>query len=244
MAEFVPIVTIMIFLACVMVFAFSFGNTWDMVNSIFVTPERLRNMIVSLCFYPNLIAEKPYILVTHMLVHADWLHILINMALLLSVGIFLEERIGSFNFLLVFLFSGFCSIVFNILLRALISMPNVASIGASGAVFGVIMLGALIMPDKKVPIIVIPILNLLAIFVYFFDFKLEPNLVVAIIFYSIFSVMMVFLGSGTLSEISHLGGMIGGFVYFWFIEKDEDKKEKRINVENADNYGFSLVKEV
>lgn len=241
MRDFVPLVTITIFILNIIVFIYSFQNPMELLESIFGTSDKLEEVIANFGFYPNLIREKPYILITHMFIHADWIHIFINMSLFLFVGMYLEERIGHFNFLLVFLFSGLFAIMFNILLRVLLDIPNVASIGASGALFGVLALGALLLPELKVPIILVPILNLISPFVYFLKFKIDGNLLLTFIFYIIFSLLVVFLDMSNLTEISHLGGMIGGFLYFWLIGNSKKKrKAKDIISDGFENYGFSL----
>ena len=104
MKEAVPVMTVAFFILNIMVFMFSFSNPIELLNSIFVTPERLTKIITNFGFYPNLIIKKPYILVTHMFIHGDWLHILINMSIFLYVGTTLEDKIGSVNFFLLFLF--------------------------------------------------------------------------------------------------------------------------------------------
>ncbi len=77
--------------------------------------------------------------VTHMFVHGDWVHLLINSAWLLAFGTPIAQRIGGVRFLL---FSMVCGIAGALAFLAL--NPGLAApmVGASGAVSG--MLGGLL----------------------------------------------------------------------------------------------------
>lgn len=59
-----------------------------------------------LAFTPALALEKPWTFVTSIFLHADFMHILINMLVLFFLGVALESRIGSTHFLILFLLSG------------------------------------------------------------------------------------------------------------------------------------------
>jgi membrane associated rhomboid family serine protease len=77
------------------------------------------------------VQQRPWTLVTYMFVHDGLAHIGYNLFALLIFGLLLEDRIGSGRFLAVFfgcgLAAGFASMVFY-----------EASLGASGAIMGVI----------------------------------------------------------------------------------------------------------
>ena len=223
MKDFFPIVTWIILFLNIAVFVFSFENPFVLLKSFINYNIHPKDIIYLYSLYPNLIIEKPYTLITHMFIHSDWIHLVVNMLILIGVGITLEEKIGSLNFSLVYFFSGLFSVLFNFLLRIVLNLPNVASMGSSGAIFGILFLGAILLPEKKVSILFVPILNLLSPYVYFLKFKLEVNLAITMIFYIIFSILMILLGFTSLSEICHLGGMFGGMIYFLFLGKE--KKE-------------------
>lgn len=219
MDDFFPVVTFFILFINVGVFIFSFRSPYEMFSSFFNPFEQTERFIYSYGLYPDFVKEKPYILITHMFIHGDWIHLLVNMLVLVGVGMVLEKRIGSLNFCMAYFFSGLCAVVLNFLMRMLMVLPNVASVGASGAIFGILYLGALLAGDREVPIIIVPILNLLSPFVYLMGFKLRVTLPIAVIFYTIFSIILIATGFSPLSEISHMGGILGGFVYFWFLRK-------------------------
>lgn len=86
-----------------------------------------------------------YRLISAMFVHAGILHLASNMATLLYVGNRLENKIGHFKYLVAFLLCGFAGNVAVLLF----SNPNTVTVGASGAIFGLMgMLFISIMKDR------------------------------------------------------------------------------------------------
>ena len=78
-----------------------------------------------------------YRLVSYMFLHAGILHIGLNMYSLYIVGPRVEDFFGKWKYLLIYLISGICGGLLSIGIT-----PNVISVGASGAIFG--LFGALI----------------------------------------------------------------------------------------------------
>ena len=76
-----------------------------------------------------------YRLVTARFLHADYSHVSANCAGLLELGLFLEKRFGAQRLLLIYGVSGMSGALLTHMF-----LPNVASLGASGAIFG--LLGA------------------------------------------------------------------------------------------------------
>src|SRR5580704_19638466 len=73
-------------------------------------------------------------ILTSMFLHASWLHIIGNMWVLWIFGDNIEDYLGHFPYLLFYLVSGFAAALAHILLNA---GSNVPSVGASGAIAGV-----------------------------------------------------------------------------------------------------------
>jgi rhomboid protease GluP len=76
-------------------------------------------------------------LFTSLFVHAGILHIGFNMAVLWSIGRFIERVLGPWQYLPIYFFSGLIGSVASAYLH-----PTVVSVGASGAIFG--LYGALL----------------------------------------------------------------------------------------------------
>ncbi|HET9862294.1 MAG TPA: rhomboid family intramembrane serine protease [Steroidobacteraceae bacterium] len=75
--------------------------------------------------------------VTAMFLHGGWLHLLLNMWVLWNVGRLVERVYGSVMFAFLYFATGICGSLTRIVWE-----PSIASVGASGAIFGV--LGALL----------------------------------------------------------------------------------------------------
>jgi membrane associated rhomboid family serine protease len=94
---------------------------------------------------------------TAMWLHASFTHILFNMIALLIVGPALEVLLGKVRFLVLYLLAGLGGSVCSYIL----SQPNVAGIGASGAIMGVLGAYVVIGLRRKLP--VAPVVGLLVL---------------------------------------------------------------------------------
>lgn len=93
---------------------------------------------------PERLLLQPWSPITYMFVHDGFLHLLFNMLGLFFFGPPLEERWGSRGFLKFYLIAG--------LGGALLSLffPNSLVIGASGAVYGIMVAFAMFWPDNPI----------------------------------------------------------------------------------------------
>ncbi len=102
---------------------------------------------------PALIFERPWTLVTHMFIHADFIHLFFNMLVLFFFGPELERRAGKKIFLYVYFTAGLiAAIAYSITSKS----PYIPVVGASGAIMGVFAALAIIAPDIKVYVYFIP----------------------------------------------------------------------------------------
>ncbi len=89
------------------------------------------------------VMERPWTVVSHMFLHTDFRHLYFNMFALALFGSILEKHIGSRKFLLVFFSTGILSSVADVLFYP-------ATLGASGAVFGLLGCLTVIRPKQIV----------------------------------------------------------------------------------------------
>jgi len=89
--------------------------------------------------------------VTAIFLHANWMHVAINALLLLLFGPSVEDRLGHYRFLLLFLFSGVVAIIAEALV---VPDSHTALVGAQGAVAGVGGACILISPRSRIPTMV------------------------------------------------------------------------------------------
>jgi uncharacterized protein len=140
---------------------------------------------------------EPWRLLTSMFLHGSLNHIFFNMFGLFIFGPILEERIGPKRFLMLYLSAGLIAA-----LAAALLYP--ASLGASGAIFG--MLGALI--------VLLPRLQIL------FFFIIPMPLWVAGIVWVLFDTIGLFFPTG-IASAAHLAGMAVGLAVGYYIKKSE-----------------------
>ena len=154
-------------------------------------------------FYPSSPLWRPYQLVTNMFMHADFGHIFFNMLMLFFFGSLVEAAMGSKRFLIFYLLCGFGALAFYYLMEFANGPSPVGSVlGASGAIYGVLLGYAFIAPNQVIRLLFIPI-----------GFKVK-YLVTGLILWDMYQGIQ---GGGGISNYSHIGGgLIGlGLCYFW-----------------------------
>jgi membrane associated rhomboid family serine protease len=134
---------------------------------------------------------------TYMFAHGGLGHIFFNMWGLHLFGRQLEERIGPHRFLNLYFGSG----VIGGLAWCLFNWnhPYSSVIGASGAVFGIMIATAMLFPNQQIMLLFPPIPMRLKTFVFGYA--------------AIEIVMALGQGGGRIAHIAHLGGALAGFLY-------------------------------
>jgi membrane associated rhomboid family serine protease len=151
-------------------------------------------LVDQLAFVPNDILVRPWTLVTYTFLHDPngFGHILFNMLGLYFFGPRLEDRLGGRVFLGLYFVSG---VMGGVLSYAFARQYPI--IGASGALFGVMLGYATFWPRDQVWIWGI--------------FPVEARWLVIIM--TVMSLYMAKAGGGGIAHYAHLGGFVGGFVY-------------------------------
>ena len=96
-------------------------------------------------FYAPFAVVRPWTFVTYMFLHGDPMHILFNMLGLYIFGSRVESRMGGSRFLQMYLIAG----VVGALAHAVLS-PGAPVVGASAAVYGVLMAYAMFWPRDRI----------------------------------------------------------------------------------------------
>jgi membrane associated rhomboid family serine protease len=136
--------------------------------------------------------------VTSMFLHGGWLHFLGNMLYLWIFGDNVEDQLGHARFVLFYLICGVVAGLAHVLMNAASTVPT---IGASGAIAGVMGAYFVLYPHSR-------ILALLPLFVFW-----EVIEVPAIFFLGIWFVMQFFSGVGSIAMGSARAA--SGGVAFW-----------------------------
>jgi len=135
---------------------------------------------------------------TYMFVHGNFTHVLFNMLALFFFGTQLEYRLGSSEFLLFYLLTGVLAGVFSLGLYWFSGAYMVFLVGASGAVYAVLLAFATFFPNAR--IFLFGILPVPA-----------PALVVGFTFIELFS--QISGGRGNVAHFTHLAGFAFAFLY-------------------------------
>ncbi|MCK9595659.1 rhomboid family intramembrane serine protease [Candidatus Pacearchaeota archaeon] len=122
---------------------------------------------------PELIIKGEFVwtLLTSMFVHASFPHLFFNMISLFFLGSLVEKIIGRKRFLWFYLASGIFAGLFFALLAGffgfgiwekLFGNPSIAGVGASGAIFGLVGILAVLIPKKKVYLVGGPLIAIIS----------------------------------------------------------------------------------
>ncbi len=143
-------------------------------------------------FIPGEILTRPWGVLTYMFLHGDFWHLAINMLVLFFFGPPLEERWGSGEFIKYYVVCGIGGVLLSFLFA-----PDWI-IGASAAVYGLMLAFALAWPES--PIYVWGI------------FPVKAKWLIAFLF--VVSFLSAFGGQGGgVAHFAHLGGIVTGFLY-------------------------------
>ncbi|HPA62328.1 MAG TPA: rhomboid family intramembrane serine protease [Spirochaetota bacterium] len=150
---------------------------------------------------------------TYLFIHdpVSYLHIFFNMYMLIMFGIQVEAEWGRRRFFFYYFLCGTGAGLF-IFLIALISGENSLTMGASGAIFGIILAFSMLNPD--------------AIILLFFILPIRAKYLV--ILYAGLELFFELSGAQPgVSHVGHLGGLLTGFLYFKYMKYKFSKRKKR-----------------
>jgi membrane associated rhomboid family serine protease len=136
---------------------------------------------------------------TYMFAHANLTHLLVNMLGLLFFGTAVEKELGSKEFILYYLLTGFLAGVFSFAAYLFLGGAYVPLLGASGAVFAVLLAFATLQPNSQILIWgLIPV-----------------RAPVMVIGYTLIELLSQAFGSASsVAHLTHLAGFGFGWLYF------------------------------
>jgi len=170
-------------------------------------PESYNMLIQTYGLVPEQImrGENLLSLVTSMFLHADIIHVALNMFFLLVSGDAVERELGNLRFLGLYLACGIIAGLFHSYLNSASTIPT---IGASGAIFGVLAAFAILFPFRW-------LLKL-------FGFIPLPMPAILFVFITILT-ETAYVSSGIVENVAHtahVGGFLAGvFLTLLFIPK-------------------------
>jgi membrane associated rhomboid family serine protease len=105
--------------------------------------------------------ESLWTFITSMFSHLQFFHLFANMLSLFFIGNFLEKLIGRKRFFWIYILSGIAGGIFFVG-EGILFGSNISGIGASGAIFGLLGVLAVLVPFSKIYLIAGPLIVLLA----------------------------------------------------------------------------------
>ena len=174
-------------------------------------------------FYPTSQYFHWWQVVTHMFMHGGFWHIFFNMYTLLIFGCVVERIIGSKKFLLFYFICGLGAVALHLgveylqmqsymqgaalgnatAIQNIALIKNTPTVGASGAIYGVLMGYAMLFPESRMTLLFPPV-------------TLSAKWMVAI-----FAAIELFTGvtglSAGIAHFAHLGGLLIGWlmIFLW-----------------------------
>jgi membrane associated rhomboid family serine protease len=162
---------------------------------------------------------RPWQLLTHFFLHGSFWHLFFNMYALWMFGNALEQLWGPKKFLTYYMITAMGAAACHIGARYLqyrgidaVSMcfvENTPAIGASGAVFGILLAYGMLFPNTE-------------LFLMFFPVPIKAKYFV--IGYGVIELAMVVRNSpgDQVAHFAHLGGMLFGFIMIMLWKKDKN----------------------
>jgi membrane associated rhomboid family serine protease len=137
-------------------------------------------------------------LLTYGFMHGNFMHLFFNMFALFMFGSDVERLFGPKRYLIYYLASVVGAALMHLIVVSFANLPPAPVVGASGAVFGILLAFGMAWPHRKLILIPIPI----------------P--MPAWLFVTLYGLLELYLGitqtSQGVAHFAHLGGMATGFV--------------------------------
>ncbi len=138
-------------------------------------------------------------LISYQFLHGDFWHIFFNMFALWMFGMEIESMWGSKKFLIYYLSCGIGGALLHMILSPMLFDRMAPTVGASGAIFGIMLAFAMLFPNRY-------------IFIYFL-IPVKAKYLIA------FLILLEFLSvgdAGFIARLVHLGGALTGFAFLMF----------------------------
>jgi membrane associated rhomboid family serine protease len=195
-----PVVTTLLIVACALVFFFELSldeySRDYFINRYGVVPAHLR----------------PVTLITSMFLHGGWSHIVGNMLFLWAFGKSLEDAMGHSKFLAFYVICGVVAGISHVAINSFTTLPTV---GASGAIAGVMGAYLVKFPRAKIHTLVflfffVTMTDIPAAFILLYWFLTQ-------LFSEYGSIAHTQVSTGGVAYAAHIGGFITGMILVQFM---------------------------
>ena len=136
-------------------------------------------------------------LFTYLFLHGGVWHLLFNMLTLWMFGVTLERAWGTRRFLKYYFICGIGAGICDVTVNALLGNWSTSTIGASGAIYGVLLAFGVLYPESTI--------------LFLFLFPIQAKYFVMI--YGALALLGAMNVNSGVSNVAHLGGMLFGLLY-------------------------------
>jgi membrane associated rhomboid family serine protease len=171
-------------------------------------PGTLDALISTYGIVPDQIRSHPYSILTSMFLHGGWLHVLGNMWFLWIFGKSIEDLLGHVRFLIFYLICGVASALVHVYATLHFGNSMAPTIGASGAIAGV--MGAYLIKFPRARVITL-------VFVFIFITTVDIPAAFLLIYWFLIqffsgfgSIRDPYEAQGGVAWFAHIGGFLAG----------------------------------
>lgn len=157
---------------------------------------------------------RPWQIVTYMFLHANFGHFFFNMFTLLMFAPNLENIWGTKKFLLFYFVTGIGAALVNnlVVFLRILANPAIASalamvptVGASGAIYGILLGFAMLFPDAQMRFLFFPFIPVKAKWI--------------VLIFAVLELSMGLGGGDGIAHFAHLGGMLFSYLLIRYWKK-------------------------
>lgn len=146
---------------------------------------------------------RPWQVVTYAFMHGGFTHILFNMIALYMFGGTIERTFGARNFIIYYFVCAIVAAIAQLIVVAYFTHGFYPTLGASGAIFGLLLAFGMLYPHEKIMLMFLPVPMPAWLFVTGYA-----------------TVELISGVTGTqagVAHFAHLGGMVGGYalIQYW-----------------------------
>lgn len=220
----------------------------------------------SIALTPSLVlsGKALWTFLTSMFMHGSIFHLFANMFSLFFIGSLLEKIVGKKRFFWTYMIAGLMGGIFFILAALIFGGLNIPAVGASGALFGLLGVLAVIIPYSRVYLILGPLVLIIGDVLQklFLPTALSETISILITFLIFFMIFSLFSFNSRLRKFAlplelpmwllpiiaiiplviisyfiplpignsaHLGGLVVGLVYGFYLRKKFPNKTEKIS---------------
>ncbi len=158
----------------------------------------------------EVLAVRPWTLITYMFLHVDFIHILFNLLWLYWFGTVFVQELGLKKLLSTYLLGGLAGGILYVIFYNLFPVfesvrEGSIALGASASVMSVVVATATYQPDRRMQLVLIGPIKIIYIAIFMFIFT-----------------SLVDFSVNTGGKIAHIGGALTGFLFAHYYRRGKD----------------------